>query len=173
MRRCPRPLAVALTALVLATTALPGCLDEEEPDLSDWHLGLSVERFETNGARAINQTHFRLDVRFGPIFKDDWIIAESDGFTKGEDDEFPLRIEASYLNGTVYEPFPIQGSSTVATGLLRVGGGTLKVIIDGDASTYSVGKEYDMQPHDYEASAHLKGPYGDLVLYFLMLQPKD
>ena len=174
MRRCPRPIVVVAVVLLLSTCALPGCLDDGDgPDLSDWQLGLSVEKYDTNGARAINQTYFRLDVRFGPLFEDDWLVSESNGFTKGEDDEFPWRIEASYRNGTVYEPFPIQGDSTFSTGMLRVGGGTLEVIVDGDASTYTVGKEYDMQPHDYEASARLKGPYGELVLYFLLLQPKD
>ena len=171
---CPRTTVVATAAILLATVVLPGCLDDsEEPDLSEWHLGLSVEMFDTNGARAINQTYFSLVVRFGPLYEDDWLVTESNGFTKGEDDEFPWRIEASYRNGTVPEPFPIQGSATFSTGLLRVGGGTLKVVIDGDPSTYIVGKEYDMQPHDYEASARLKGPYGDLVLYFLMLEPMD
>ncbi len=168
-----RPSVVTTVAILLATVALPGCLDgPEEPDLSDWHVGLSVEKYDTNGVRAINQTYFSLDVRFGPVYRAEWFVGESNGFTKGDESEFPWRIEARYQNGTALEPFPIQGLSTYSTGSLRIGGGTLKVIIDGDASTYSIGKEYDMQPHDYEASAHLKGPYGDLVLYFLMLKPQ-
>jgi hypothetical protein len=172
----PSAVAAALITVLLVATVPPGCLNEGGDgtvDLSTWEAGMSIEKFETNGARAVNTTHLRFEVDWGGQRYIDWLVGESHGFTKGKVDYFTFTVTATYMNGTVREPFPVQGPSNRATGAVQVRSKDLLVILDGDASTYVVGREYDIQPHDWEASVRIHGDYGDLVIYFLLREPGD
>ncbi len=165
---------MALVALLLAAAAAPGCLDggdDGEKDLSTWEVGMSIEKFETNGVRAVNTTYLRYGVDWAGHRYVDWLVGESHGFTKGKVDYFTFSLNATYMNGTVREPFPIQGPSTKATGAVQVRSKDLLIILDGDESTYTLGKEYDIQPHDWEATVRIHGAYGDTVVYFLLREP--
>jgi hypothetical protein len=170
-----RTVAAALMAILLVATVPPGCLDEGDngtKDLSTWEVGMSIEKYETNGVRAVNTTYLRFEVAWGALRFDDWMVGESHGFTKGKVDYFAFTVEGSYMNGTVREPFPVQGSSTTATGSVQVRNKDLLVNLDGDDSSFVVGREYDIQPHDWEATVRIHGDYGDLLVYFLLREPR-
>ena len=168
--------AAALAVLLLTVTALPGCLKDDGGDgrdLSGWELGMTVDKFLTNSDRVLDLTNLTFHVRWGPKEFDRWVIGESEGFKKGNDSYFPFRLDASYgeLGPVGPEPFPIQGTQDYVTGACEVRSGGLKLTIDGDRSTYRVTNEYDRLPTDYEATVRINGTYGELVLYFLMLEP--
>jgi len=168
--------AAAFAVLLLTMTTLPGCLKDEGgngEDLSGWELGMTVDKFLSNGARTMNLTYLSFKVRWGPTEFDHWRVAESEGFEKGNESYFPFRLEASYdePGPAGPDPFPIQGAQDYVTGACEVKSGGLRLSIDGDRSTFNVTNEYDRLPTDYEATVHIKGTYGELVLYFLMLEP--
>ena len=166
-----RLLAVSITLILVATTTV-GCLTEEEPhDLSDWYVAMTVERFDTNGQRAVNVTKLKFDVRFGDVHKDTWMVQESGGSYKGDENAFPIRIEARYDNGTSEEDFPILGSSNVLTGVLKFDGDKMKLLLDGDKDLITIDKSIDRYPHGYERTATITGIYGELVLYFNLNEP--
>jgi len=166
------PLLAVSMALVLVATTTMGCLNDEEPmDLSEWYVAMTVERFDTNGQRAVNVTKLLFDVRFGDLHKDTWMIQESGGFTKGGEDVFPIRLEARYENGTSAEDFPILGSSRVLTGALRFDGDQMRLVMDGGKDLITVDRSIDRYPHGYERTVRSTGSYGELVLYFNLNEP--
>ena len=172
----PGPAVVALVVVLLVASVPVGCLDEGDggtPDLSTWEAGMSIEKYETNGVRAVNTTYLRFQVDWGGHRYVDWMVGESHGFKKGDIDYFTFSVTASYMNGTVREDFPIQGSSDKATGGVKVRSKDLLVLVDGPESTYVVGREMDIQPHDWEATVRIHGDYGDLLIYFLLREPTD
>jgi hypothetical protein len=166
-------LALSLV-LVILVPITAGCLGDEEPeDLSEWFVAMTIEQFNTNGERAVNVTELLFSVRFGGINKDPWLVQESDGFTKGTEDFFPIRIEARYDDGkNPVEDFPVMGSSHVLTGALTFDGDKMKLKLDGDPSLYTIDDSIDRYPHDYERTVVLEGDYGDLKLYFNLNSPK-
>jgi len=170
--------AAAFAVLLLTMTSLPGCLKDDGGDgrdLSGWELGMSVDKFLSNGARALNLTYLTFHVRWGPKEFDRWLVGESEGFKKGNESYFPFRLEASYdePGPAGPDPFPIQGTQDYITGACEVKSGGLKLSIDGPKSTYRITNEYDRLPTGYEATVRINGTYGELVLYFLMLEPVE
>lgn len=166
-----RLLAVSMTLLLMATATM-GCLTQEvHQDLSDWYVAMTVERFNTNGQRAVNVTKLKFEVRFGDVHKDTWMVQESGGFYKGEENVFPIRIEARYDNGTSEEDFPILGSSNVLTGVLKFDDDKMSLRLDGDKDLITTDKSIDRYPHGYERTATITGIYGELVLYFNLNEP--
>ncbi len=170
-----RRLAIIGTlALLVLATALAGCIDNEEPeDLSDHRLSMTVEMFDGNGQRAINVTELLFKVSLGPMQKDTWMIQQSDGFVKGEDNTIPLRIEARYEDGrNPVEDFPIMGDDHVVTGGVLVKDGKLTVDLNGDDGLYTLDHSSVRYPSEREVTVTITGTYGDLVLYFNLLPPK-
>jgi len=169
-RRASLALSLALLFIVPVTA---GCLTEEEPqDLSEWHVGMTIELFDTNGEKTVNVTELLFKVRFGDVNKDTWMLQESSGFFKGEEDFFPIRIEARYDDGETVEDFPILGSSNVLTGTLRFDGDEMKLVMDGDKALIVKDRSIDRYPHDYERTVKLTGDYGELTLYFNLNEPR-
>jgi hypothetical protein len=164
------PLVLVLMMMVPITA---GCLSDGEPrDLSDWYVAMTIERFETNGERAVNVTELLFKVRFGNVTKDTWMLQESSGFHKGEGDFFPIRIEARYDDGkNPVEDFPILGTSHVVTGAMRFDGDEMRFEFDGDKALISKDRSIDRYPHDYERTVKLTGEYGELTLYFNLNEP--
>ena len=168
--------AAALAVIILTLTALPGCLKDDGGggrDLSGWELGMTVDKFLSNNARVLNLTYIRFHVWWGPKEYDSWRVGESEGFKKGNDSYFPFRIEASYdePGPAGPDPFPIQGSQDYVTGACEVRSSSLRLAIDGAKSTYRITNEYDRLPTGFESTVRVNGTYGELVLYFLMLEP--
>lgn len=169
-RRASLALSLALLFIVPITA---GCLSDEEPrDLSEWYVAMTIERFDTNGERSVNVTELLFKVRFGDMHKDTWMLQESSGFFKGEEDFFPIRIEARYDDGDTVEDFPILGASSVLTGALRFDGDEMKLVLDGDPTLITKDRSIDRYPHDYERTVRLEGDYGELTLYFNLNVPK-
>lgn len=165
-------LAVSL-AILMFVPITSGCLSEDEPrDLSDWYVAMTIERFETNGQRAVNVTELLFDVRFGEVTKDTWMIQESSGFVKGDTSFVPIRIEARYEDGVnPVEDFPILGSSHVVTGALRFDGDAMGLVVDGDEDLIVKDRSIDRYPHGYERTVRLTGDYGWLTVYFNLNEP--
>jgi hypothetical protein len=161
-------------ALLLIVPITAGCLSEDEPlDLSEWYVAMTVERFETNGEKAVNVTELLFDVRFGDVTKDTWRIQETGGFFKEDTKFVPIRIEARYDDGVnPVEDFPIIGSSDVVTGAITfVDGDQMKLDMDGPEDLIDQDKSIDRYPHGYERTVRLTGDYGVLVLYFNLNEP--
>jgi hypothetical protein len=158
--------------ILFVVPAMAGCLTEEEPrDLSDWWVAMTIDRFDPNGGKVVNVTELLFHVRFGNITEDTWMLQGSRGFYKGEDDSFPIRIEARYDDGNTVEDFPILGTSNVVTGALKFDGDRMKVDIDGDPSLIVKDRSIDNYPHDYERTVKITGTYGELRLYFNLNKP--
>jgi hypothetical protein len=169
--------AVASVAVLLLVGSTAGCLgggdgDGDDTDYGEWFMALTVDKFNSNGQRAVNVTYLLFEVRYGPMLRDDWRVQESDGFTKGNDSVFPLRVEARYDDGrNEVEDFPIMGSKPFLTGSVFFRDKRLKVNLDGDRSLYTIDRSIDLLPHGHEVTATIEGDYGTLVLYFNMNEP--
>lgn len=169
-----RPVVMGVVALLLLASTAMGCLDDgnDEENLDDWYVAMTVERFDANGLHPVNVTELLFKVRFGNVSKDTWMIQESNGFIKGPADSIPVRVEARYDDGkNPVEEFPILGQSNVVTAALIVKDGKLRLQVDGDASLYKVDQSIDRYPHDKELTARFEGLYGNLTLYFGMNLP--
>jgi len=166
------PIALAL-ALLFIVPITAGCLSEDEPrDLSEWYVAMTVERFETNGEKAVNVTELLFNVRFGDVNLDTWRIQQSGGFFKGDTNFVPIRIEARYEDGVnPVELFPILGSSNVVTGNIKFDGDQMSLRIDGPKDLVERDRSIDRYPHGYERTARVTGDYGVLVLYFNLNEP--
>ena len=70
--RSGRGAALALSlALLFIVPATAGCLGgEEEVDLSDWWVAMTITRFDPNGQVAVNVTELLFKVRFGNMTED-------------------------------------------------------------------------------------------------------
>ena len=170
-----RRVAIALTlALLFIVPITAGCLSEEEPlDLSEWYVGMTIDGFDSNGLKAVNVTELLFDVRFYNVTRDDWKVQESSGFFKGDVDFAPIRIEARYDDGkNPVEDFPILGSSNVITGALRFEDDDMRLEFDGDKDLITKDRSIDHYPHDYERTVRISGDYGELRLYFGLVEPK-
>jgi hypothetical protein len=165
---------VALSmALLLIVPVTAGCLSEDEPmDLSEWWVALTVDKFDPNGERAVNVTELLFKVRFGDLNQDTWMLQESHGFFKGDEDYFPIRLEARYDDKVnPVEDFPILGDSHIVTAALRFDGDRMGVQVDGDKDLIVKDRSIDNLPHDYERTVRLTGDYGELTLYFNLNEP--
>ncbi len=174
MGRCERHVPVLATVMVLALAMVTsGCLSEDEPpDLDDWFVAFTVDRFDSNGQRAVNVSFLLFEVRVGDMFKETWMLQQSDGFVKADESSFPIRIEARYDDGVnTVEDFPILGNDSFITGLLIINDGKMRVDIDGDDGLITVDKSIDRFDHDYELTVHLEGKWGTLRLYFNLNEP--
>jgi hypothetical protein len=169
-RRTP-VLIVAVVLVMLPATS--GCLSEDEPqDLDDWFVAFTVDRFDPNGQRAVNVSFLLFEVRVGGMYKDTWMVQESDGFTKGDESVFPIRVEARYDDGVhAVEGFPILGSDPFMTGALFIRDGKMSVDIDGDDDLITLNRDIDRYDHDHELTVYLEGDYGTLRLYFNLNEP--
>lgn len=168
----------AAVAASLTLVLVAGCLSDgdgggDDGAYADWTLGLTIDRFDSNGERAVNVTELRFAVRWGPVEGDGWVVQQSDSFVKGNDSQFPFRLEARYEDGSgPAEDFPIMGESSVLTGAVRFVDGKLELVVDGDEGLYEVTDEVDILPHDLERTLTVTGTYGDLRLYFDMREPR-
>lgn len=170
-----RRVTLALTlALLFMVPMTAGCLSDEEPlDLSEWYVGMTIDRFDSNGEKAVNVTELLFNVRFGNVTRDEWKVQESSGFFKGDVDFVPIRIEARYDDGkNPVEDFPILGSSNVVTGALRFEGDVMRLEFDGKKDLIIKDRSIDHYPHDYERTVYISGDYGELRLYFNLVEPK-
>lgn len=166
------PVLAILMVLALASVT-SGCLFEDEPpDLDDWFVAFTVDRFDSNGQRAFNISFLLFEVRVGDMFKETWMLQQSDTFVKGDESAFPIRIEARYDDGVnTVEDFPILGNDSFMTGVLIIKDGKLRVDIDGDDELITVDKSIDRFSHDYELTVYLEGKWGTLRLYFNLNEP--
>ena len=167
--------AVAVLVLVASTAGCLGGGDDggDDTDYREWFMALTLDGFISNGERAVNLTYLLFEVRYGPMLIDDWVVEESDGFTKGNESVFPLRIEARYDDGrNEVEDFPIMGSNAYLTGSVVFRDKTLRFNLDGPSSLYTIDRSIDRLPHKHEVTATVEGDYGTLVLYFNMNEPR-
>ena len=163
---------IILLVLIVPTS---GCIDDGDgngKDYSDWSLAMTIDRFIPKPGNVVNSTYLLFDARFGPIFKDPWIVHESDAFVKGEENTFALRLGARYDDGVnEVEPFPIMGSENLVTGAITIRSGKVTALLDGDQGLYTKDNSIDRYPHDLELTVTLQGDEGDLRLYFNMNKP--
>jgi len=163
-----------LSLLVLATVST-GCLEDDEPvpDMSDWRVAMTVNRFNTNEVRPVNVTELLFKVDFGIIHKDPWRIQESDGFVKGLDNTITIRIEARYEDGvSPPDDFAIMGSSNVITGGLVFAEGKMTLELNGNDELFEIDRTPVIGPlYHTEITATITGDYGDLALYFNLREP--
>ena len=166
---------IGVLSLLVLTTFSTGCLEDDEPipDMSDWRVAMTVNRFDTNGVRPVNVTELLFKVSFGNINKDPWLIQESDGFVKGLDDIIPIRFEARYDDGkNPPEDFAIMGSSNVITGGLVFAKGKMTLELNGNDDLFIIERSGNVGPlYHTEITATITGDYGDLVLYFNLREP--
>jgi hypothetical protein len=166
---------IGVLSLLVLTTFSSGCLEEDDPipDMTDWQVAMTVNKFDTNGVRPVNVTELLFKVNFGSIDKDPWMIHESDGFVKGLDDTIPIRIEARYDDGkNPPDAFAIMGSNNVITGGLVFAEGKMTLEINGNDELYTIDRSSVIGPlYHTEITATITGEYGDLVLYFNLREP--
>jgi hypothetical protein len=165
-------LALSL-ALLFIVPMTAGCLGgEEEVDLSDWWVAMTINRFDPNGQVPVNVTELLFKVRFGNITEDTWMLQGSRGFFKGDTDHVPIRIEARYDDGDTVENFPILGPNHVVTAAIRFDGDEMRIEVDGDKDLIEKDRSIDNYDHDYERTVKLTGDYGELTLYFNLNEPQ-
>jgi hypothetical protein len=165
-------LALSL-ALLFIVPMTAGCLGgEEEVDLSDWWVAMTITRFDPNGQVPVNVTELLFKVRFGDINEDTWMLQGSRGFFKGDVDYVPIRIEARYDDGETVENFPILGPNHVVTAAIRFDGDEMSIVVDGDKDLIVKDRSIDNYDHDYERTVKLTGDYGELTLYFNLNEPQ-
>jgi hypothetical protein len=169
--------AVATVAIVVLVASTAGCIgggdgNGDDTDYREWRMSLRVDKFISNGQRAINVTYLLFEVRYGPMLIDDWVVQQSDGFVKGNESVFPIRIEARYDDGkNEVEDFPIIGSNSYLTGSTVFKDKKLRLTIDGPGSLITIDRSIDILPHKHEITSTIEGDYGTLVLYFSMNEP--
>ncbi len=166
---------IGVLSLLVLTTFSAGCLEDDEPipDMSDWRVSMTVNKFDTNGVRSVNVTELLFKVNFGSIDKDPWLIQESDGFVKGIDDTHPISIEARYDDGkNPPEDFAIMGNSNVITGGLVFNKGKMTLELNGNDELVTIDRSSVIGPlYHTEITATITGDYGDLILYFNLREP--
>ena len=66
---------IGVLSLLVLTTFSTGCLEDDEPipDMSDWRVAMTIDKFNTNGVRPVNVTELLFKVDFGNIKKDPWL----------------------------------------------------------------------------------------------------
>ncbi len=166
---------IGVLSLLVLSTFSTGCLEDDEPipDMSDWRVAMTIDKFDTNGVRPVNVTELLFKVTFGSINKDPWLLQESDGFVKGLDNTIPIRIEARYEDGrNPPEDFAIMGSGNVITGGLVFAKGKMTLELNGNDDLFEIERTGNVGPlYHTEITATITGDYGDLVLYFNLREP--